>query len=85
MRVFKGTSGISNTERMGHILSMVGENSAAECFRDHLVWRLMLVGACGEVFAKGVGGKEKDVNKSYFRDAGGFVGWDYTSEENTST
>lgn len=43
----------------------------------------MLVGA--EKFAKGVEGKEKDVSKSYFRDAGGFVGWDYTSEENTST
>lgn len=34
-------------------------------------------------FAKGVGGK--DVIKLYFRDAGGFVEWDYTSEENTST
>lgn len=44
--------------------------------------------ACGCVrrsFAKGVEGKEKDVSKSYLRDAGGFVGWDYTSEENTST
>lgn len=43
----------------------------------------MLVGA--EKFAKAVEGKEKDVIKLYFRDAGGFVGWDYTSEENTST
>lgn len=43
----------------------------------------MLVGA--EKFAKAVEGKEKDVNKLYFRDAGGFVGRDYTSEENTST
>lgn len=40
----------------------------------------MLVGA--EKFAKAVEGKEKDVIKLYFRDAGGFVGWDYTSEEN---
>lgn len=38
-----------------------------------------------EKFAKAVEGKEKDVSKLYFRDAGGFVGWDYTSEENTSS
>lgn len=50
MRVFKSTGGILNAERMGHILSMVGGNSVAEClFRDYLFWRLMLVGACGEV------------------------------------
>lgn len=45
---------------MGHISFMVGGNSVAECmFRDHFVWRLMLVGA--EKFAKAVEGKEKDV------------------------
>lgn len=43
----------------------------------------MLVGA--EKFAKGVEGKERDVIKLYVQDAGGSVGWDYTSEENTST
>lgn len=40
MRVFKSTGGIPNSEPMGHISSMVGENSAAECmFRDYLFWR----------------------------------------------
>lgn len=38
MRVFKSTGGILNAERMGHISSMVGGNSVAECmFRDYLL------------------------------------------------
>lgn len=85
MRVFKSPGGVPNAERIGYISSIVRGNSAAEClFRDYFVWSGNASG-CGEVCAKVVEGKEKDVIKTYIRDAGGFVGWDYTSEENTST